>query len=121
MDYQSFRVIESQVCPGVSLKIRRVSFGRRIELLRQVSELAAKSEFLQAGGDEREKLEAGLLASQVNRIYLHWGLAGVEGLTIDGEPATPAKLIEEGPEALCGEALKAIKAEFGLSEEEEKN
>jgi hypothetical protein len=121
MDYQSVKVIESRVFPGVRLKIRRVSFGRRIELLKQVSELAAKVEYLRAGEDEREKLEAGLLAGQVDRIYLLWGLAEVEGLNIDGEPATPETLVDRGPEELCGEALRAIKAEFGLSEEEEKN
>ncbi|MGB9606373.1 MAG: hypothetical protein ACPL88_10915 [Bryobacteraceae bacterium] len=121
MEYQSHKIIESRSFPGVRLKIRRISFGRRIELMRRVSELAAKAEFLEAGGDPREKLGAKLLASEIDRIYLEWGLADVEGLAIDGEPATPEKLVASGPEAICGEALQAIKGELGLDEQEEKN
>ncbi len=121
MEYQSCRRIASKSHPGVSLTIRRMSFGRRIELMKQVRELAAKVEFLKAGNDPREKIEASLLACEIDRIYLAWGLVRVEGLELDGEPATPEGLIAAGPEALCGEALAAIKAEFGLNEEEQKN
>lgn len=120
-DYSSYRVVESKRFPGVRLKLRRVSFGRRIELLQQVGDLASRLEFLQAGDDPREKLEASLLRAKIDRMYLLWGLAGIEGLQIDGEDATPARLVEDGPEELCSEALQAIKREFGLSEEEEKN
>jgi hypothetical protein len=45
----------------------------------------------------------------------------VRGLRIDGEPATPASLIERGPEKLFQEALAAVKAECGLNEVEKKN
>ncbi len=120
-DYRSLRTVESRAFPGVRLKIRRMSFGRRLELLREVGHLAAKVEFLQASDDPREKLEAALLQGELDRAYLQWGLAGVEGLQIDGEDATPEKLVSDGPEQLCGEALEAIKKEFGLNEEEEKN
>lgn len=121
MDYRSSRVVHSKIYPGVSLTVRRLSFGRRIELLKQVTELAAKIEFLEAGRDPREKLEASLLAAELDRLYLTWGLEGVDGLEIDGVPATPELLVSMGPEELCGEALSAIKAEFGLNAEEEKN
>ncbi len=121
MDYQSYKVVHSKKYPGVSLKVRRISFGRRLELLRQVREAAAKAEYLGASEDPREKLEASLLACELDRLYLLWGLEGIEGLEVDGRPATPESLVEAGPEGLCGEALQAIKAEFGLSEDEEKN
>lgn len=121
MEYESTRTIESSVFPGVRLRIRRVSFGRRIELMKQVQDLMARIDFCEAGKDPREKLEASLLASELDRLYLLWGLEGVEGLEIDGAPATPEVLAERGPESLCGEALRAIKGELGLSEEEEKN
>ncbi|MEK7406856.1 MAG: hypothetical protein AAB225_17405 [Acidobacteriota bacterium] len=121
MKYQSVVAVEAKCCPGVSYTIRRVSFGRRIELIRQVRELAGKVEFLEAGSDPREKIEASLLASEIDRLYLLWGLVKVEGLDVDGEPATPESLAASGPEALCGEILAAIKAEFGLNEDERKN
>lgn len=120
-EYTSYRVVESKAFPGVRLRVRKVTFGRRIELLKKVSELASKVEFLRASDDPREQLEASLLQSELDRAYLLWGLASVEGIRIDGEEATPEKLVSQGPEELCGEALRAIKREFGLSEEEEKN
>jgi len=119
--YRSTKIVGSRRYPGVTLTIRRISFGRRIELLKQIRELTAKLEFLEAGQDPKEKLEASLLASELDRLYLLWGLERVDGLEIDGVSATPEALVESGPEDLCGEALRAIKAEFGLSEEEEKN
>ncbi len=121
MEYQSEVVLESKCAPGVRLTIARISLGRRIELTRRIWEMAAKAEVLEAGSDQREKLEAALLASEVNRIYLAWGLVKIEGLMLDGQPATPETLIAAGPEDLCREALAAIKAECGLSEEERKN
>lgn len=121
MEYLSHKVIEAESYPGVRLTIRKVSFGRRIELLQRVQELAARIECLEAGEDPRDKLQASLLACQLDRIYILWGLERVEGLLIDGEAATPERLVEAGPEELCREALRAIKAEFGLSAEEEKN
>jgi len=121
VDYQSYKIVESETQPGVKFRIRRISFGRRIELLKQIREKAAKVEFLDASQDPREKLEAVLLACELDKMYLLWGLEGIEGLEVDGAPATPESLANAGPEALCGEALRAIKAELGLSETEEKN
>ncbi|MGH9622868.1 MAG: hypothetical protein ACRD4G_00845 [Bryobacteraceae bacterium] len=57
----------------------------------------------------------------VERLYLEWGLAEIEGLAIDGTSATPALLIEKGPEPLTREILASIQAELGLSEDERKN
>jgi len=121
MDYQSERTVESTVVPGVRFTIARMSFGRRVELTRQIWELAGKVEFLQAGEDPRERLEAALLTSEVERAYVKWGLLRIEGLTIDGQAATPELTLERGPQALCREIVAAIKGECGLSEEERKN
>jgi len=54
-------------------------------------------------------------------VYLEWGLEEIEGLTIDGEQATPQALIEKGPMDLAREILGRIKRECGLSEGERKN
>jgi hypothetical protein len=61
------------------------------------------------------------LASEIDRVYLEWGLEAVEGLTVDGETATPALLIDRGPAELAAEILARIRSECGLSEDERKN
>ena len=42
-------------------------------------------------------------------------------MTIDGDPATPALLIEKGPELLAREIVVRVRAECHLSEDERKN
>jgi hypothetical protein len=121
MEYTSFLSLESKSQPGVSFTIRRMSFERRLELMRRIRELAQKIEFLEAGSDPKEKVESSILAVEIERLYVLWGLVKVEGLSLDGNPATPETLLAAGPEELCREALAAVKAECGLSEEERKN
>ncbi len=79
-----------------------------------------RDEFLRAG-DPADQLEAGLADLLVRRLYLEWGLAGIEGLHIDGEAATPETLIAAGPESLSEEIASSIQAELSLSDEERKN
>jgi len=107
--------------PGVRYEIRRISFGRRIELARCIREVGRKAEYLEAGTDVRDKLEATVLSAEIDRVYLDWGLVGVEGMEIDGEAATPQSLIDAGPVELAAEILNRIKAECGLTEDERKN
>lgn len=121
MDYKSFVTIDSRSTPGVAFTIRRMSFERRVELTRRIRELAQKVEFLEAGNNAQEKIESALLAAEVDRLYLAWGLVKVEGIELDGDPATPESLVAAGPEELCREILAAIKAECGLTEAERKN
>jgi hypothetical protein len=106
---------------GVRYEIRRVSFGGRIELARRIREIGRRAEYLEAGTDARDRLEATVLAAEIDRVYLEWGLASVEGLEIDGVVATAASLIEAGPVDLAEEILAKIKAECGLTEDERKN
>lgn len=120
-NYKSLRRVESRSIPGVWLTIRKVSFDRRIELARRIREVAGRGDYLAASKDPEEKVAAALLAAEVDRIYLEWGLANVEGLIVDGEPATPAQLLASGPEDLVREALSLVKAECGLTEQERKN
>jgi hypothetical protein len=120
-EYTSALWFDSAVHVGVRFRIARMSVARRIELARRLRELGRKLEFLAAGQDVREKLEAAVLEAEIERTYLEWGLEAVEGLRIDGEAATPAKLIEAGPADLAAEILARIQAECGLSEAERKN
>jgi hypothetical protein len=98
-----------------------MSFARRLELVRRVREFAQRIEFLEAGSEMGDRFESSLLGAEVDRLYLEWGLQTVDGLTIDGEPATPASLIERGPESLAREIVGRIRAECHLSEDERKN
>ena len=121
MEYASEERIESRALPGVWFTIARMSFERRIELTRQVWELAGRLEHLQAGVDARTKLEAALTSAEIDRVFVSWGLRRIEGLSIDGEPATPELVAGRGPEALCREVTAAIKAQCGLTPQESKN
>ena len=121
MDYTSYEVVDSKLAAGVTYTVAKMSFGRRVELTRRIRELAARREFLDAGDTPNDKMEAALLASEIDRIYLLWGLKEITGLELDGLPATPESLAASGPEDLFREALAAIKQQCGLSEDERKN
>jgi hypothetical protein len=120
-EYESCAWFDAESSEGVRYGIARLSFGRRIELARRIREIGRKMEYLEAGSDVREKLEATVLAAEIDRAYLEWGLTGVTGLAIDGVEATPQSLIERGPVELAKEILERIKAECGLTEDERKN
>lgn len=105
---------------GVCYATRRISLAQRIELTRQVRELTLRNEFLRAGGPS-DQLEAALGELLARRLYLEWGLAEVEGLIIDGVPATPSTLIEKGPEKLAEEVADRIIEGLNLSGDERKN
>jgi hypothetical protein len=119
--YESSVVVESSARQGVRLRIWRMSFGRRVELMRRVRELSRRVEFLEAGQDAGGRMDAGLLRAEIDRMFVLWGLDSIMGLEVDGETATPETLVERGPEELFREALAAVHRQTGLSEEERKN
>jgi len=119
--WESRKIVASEAMPGVALVIARMTFGRRLELMKRVRDLAARIEYFEAGRDEKNRMEASLLGAQMDNLYVVWGLEEVRGLSLDGVPATPESLVERGPEAVVHEALTAIKAECGLTETERKN
>ena len=119
--YESVVWFESSARPGVRCGILRVSFGRRIELARRIRDVGRKAEYLDAGGDVKDKLEAAVVAAEIDRAYLEWGWMGLDGLEIDGMTANPGMAIDAGPVELAAEVLARIKSECGLREEERKN
>lgn len=119
--YQSAVSIDSKAVPGVRFAIHRISFGRRMELSRRVREMSRRAEFLEASSELHEKIEANILAQEIDAMYLTWGLVSLDGFSIDGEPATPVHLLEKGPEDLAREIVGAIKEQCGLNEAERKN
>ena len=121
MTYESVRTVESQIARGVTFTLAKISFGRRVELMRRVRELARRMEFLEAGQAPGDKMDAALLQTEIDRLFLTWGLRAVSGLELDGSDATPELLAEAGPEDLFREAVAAVRAETGLTEAERKN
>src|SRR5579863_7356479 len=93
--YDSVVSMDSKAVAGVRFTIHRISFGRRMELSRRVREISRKAEFLEVSTELHEKIEANILAQEIDAMYVQWGLVSIDGLTIDGEPATAAQLLEK--------------------------
>lgn len=121
MQYDSTLTVRSEAIEGVSFTIVRMSFGRRIDLMRRVRELSSRIEYEQAGGRTEDKLQASVLRAEIDELYLRWGLTELSGLKLDGTEADVDSLISHGPEALCREIVSAIKRECALTEEARKN
>ena len=119
--WESKKTVRSQLRQEVEFTLYRMTFGRRLELMKKVRDLSARIEFFEAGREESNRMEASLLGGEMDRLFLEWGLEEVRGLEIDGSPATVAGLIDKGPEDLVHEALGMVKAECGLNEAERKN
>ncbi|MCL5746647.1 MAG: hypothetical protein M1541_22400, partial [Acidobacteria bacterium] len=92
MTYESVVRVQSRSAAGVEFTVRRMSFARRMELMRAVRGLAEKVEFLEAASGASEKMDAALIWGEIDRLYVRWGLVEVTGLEIDGAPATPESL-----------------------------
>jgi len=121
MTYESISVVESKIAEGVTFTIAKISFARRVELMKRIRDLAGRMEFLEAGQAPGEKMDAALLRAEIDRVYAVWGLRAISGLELDGAPATPELLAESGPEELFREAVAAVRAETGLTAAERKN
>ena len=121
MQYQSTVTIISSWAPSVSYCIERMSFGRRLNLTREVRGLLARQEFHAGGDSALDSVEAAALGMEIDHLYWNWGLISIDGLKIGDELATRESLIEHGPEPLVHEILSAIKRECGLNEAERKN
>jgi len=121
VNYESSVKVESKALPGVQLTVRRMSFSRRVELMRRIRELAQQAEFLEAGENPGEQMNGALLRAEIDRTYVAWGVESIAGLEVDGAPATPETLATAAPEALFREALEAVKAECGLTDGQVKN
>jgi hypothetical protein len=119
-DFESVQWRTSREMPQVRFAVREPSLQKRIDLTRQLHELTLRNEFL-ASGKEMEQLELALAELLVQKVLIEWGLAAIEGLYIDGKPATTSQLIEAGPERLVAEIAAAVRERCGLSEEERKN
>ncbi len=122
MNYDSCEMLESAVFPGVRVQLRRISFGRRLELARALrTTLERIDQALAAPPSDVRDAEAAALAAEADAACLRWAVEKIEGLEIDSQPATLDSLLARGPEQLVAEILARVRAEIGLSEAERKN
>ena len=97
-----------------------MSFKRRMELGNKIRELAKRWAFTSAGEGAEDRIEASILACEIEQLYIDWGLLDIYGLTVDGEPATAALVVQRGPDDLAHEIAAEIKLHCGLTEDERK-
>src|SRR5690242_19711892 len=98
MNYETELTVASKVYHEVTFTISRMSFGRRLDLVKRVRGLAQQLEFFRAGTDAQERVESVLLAAEIEKLYLEWGLIRVNGLDLNGAPASKDEVIACGPE-----------------------
>lgn len=127
MKFDSRIVKDSAVDPSVRFTLNKMTEGRRIAInlrladhRRKVMEMVAAAEAL-AQGDGREVLPAlrevaEYTDNHITPEWVRWGLHKIEGLEIDGAPATVETLIQSGPPALYREIAAEIRAAVVLTE-----
>src|SRR6202044_2341976 len=59
-----------------------------------------------------------LIVNDFSPIYARWGIKTIEGLEIDGQPATVDTLLSDGPEPLVNEVVNEIIRLTRMSAEE---
>lgn len=134
--YETTRKKDSEIFPGVSFYLRRMTEGRRIELRKKLGPTNAKiRELLKEQGrlleaslesqDQNRILELqdefdGLMLEVVNPTTLLWGVKQVEGLDVDGKILTLDEW-QDWPSALFQEILRAVNDEAELNGGETKN
>jgi len=132
--FSSKETYESVTCPGVKFTVRVLNDIQRARRDAKLLSVRARINELQDkwtatkdnGGSALDLLkindEAALLTqSELTPAYIRAGLISVEGLEIDGAPATVEALIESGPKALVAEVYDACLKASGLGAEETKN
>jgi hypothetical protein len=135
MNFQSRQKFESKVpgFEGVAFTLNRMTEGRRIKLRLALADATARLREtlveirrLKEQETPEPKRAAELLDTvtaivedEVTPAWVRWGLHAIEGLEIDGQPATVESLIESGPTALYAEIAAAVRREAGLSDEQQ--
>src|SRR6266852_5414626 len=84
MHYESVLKRRSESFPEISYTVRKISFGGRLELAKDIRELSRRMEFAAAGQEASDEMDASILAAEIERLYVRWGLVSLEGLAVDG-------------------------------------
>lgn len=134
--HETTRRFESQTCPGVSIILRKMTEGRRLELRAKLSEANRKSmdilreqeELTKVSEDKRNNLRLlelqdafdGLNLETINPTWIAWGVKHIEGLDVDGK-TLGIEDWKDWPSALFDEVVQAVKEESSLNGIERKN
>jgi len=147
--YRPTITFESQVFPGVSFTLRKMSEARRAEftlatsdmqsrLLALTRESSALLESLPQGAeviapDAAATIEdlhvkvTSLIAQELNPAYVRWGLKCIAGLDLEDDEGNSAALttaealIADGPPELFAEICGAVRSASSMTEAELKN
>ena len=134
--YDTSARFESELFPGVSVILRKMSEGRRIELRKLIGEPNSRIRNIlrEQATLEREPEETRdigkwmdlqdsfdeIMLTVINPAWVRWGVKQVEGLEVDGRSLGVEDMLD-WPSALFNEVLEAVKAEAELQGNERKN
>ena len=134
--HDTTRRIDSEIFPGVSVVLRKMTEGRRLELRKLISEPNRRiREILREQANiEKEPEESRdmsrwlelqdsfdqLMIEAINPSWISWGVKQIEGLEVDGR-SLGVDDWKEWPSALFDEVLTAVKGEAELNGMQRKN
>ena len=135
-NHDTTRRVPSETFPGVSVVLRKMTEGRRIELRklvaepnRRVREILREQGTIEVESEEKRDMPKwlelqdefdGIMLEKVNPAWITWGVKQVEGLQVDGR-SLGVDDWGEWPSALFNEVLAAVKDEAELNGVERKN
>lgn len=134
--HDTTRRVGSEIFSGVSVVLKKMTEGRRLELRKLISEPNRRlREILREQANiEKEPEETrdmskwlelqdesdGIIIESINPAWITWGVKQIEGLEVDGR-SLGVDDWKEWPSALFDEVLTAVKGEAELNGAERKN
>ena len=128
--HQTTRAFDSVVLPGVTVILKKMTEGRRIELRKLIGPFNKKIRDLLRGQAEIEQQPDetrdmakyldlqdeydGVMVCEINPAWIIWGVKQIEGLEVDGT-SLGVKEWENWPSAFFDEVLNAVKGEAELN------
>jgi len=103
MNYESWLERESQATPGVTFVLAKMSFGRRVELMRRLREIAQKVEFHEAGDASEEDHPRGVRHLADQDVTVADLVEFLDGPHDAGDPFDHARRGAEPPRRVSGE------------------
>lgn len=145
VNYKSLVEFDSKLFPGLHLKLRKMSAGRRADYRVKTADvyteirkrrepvdalLSKEKELDEDDKTGKEEIDREVRQLQLDtwnevivpKLYpslIRWGVAEVSGVEVDGEPVTIDNLLEKIPEDIVVEIGAAIDRIIGLSFEEQ--
>ncbi len=135
-NHETTRRFESETTPEVTLILRKMTEGRRIELRKIIADpnrrirdiLRSQSMIEQSPEEARDNLKwlelqdefDEIMITTLNPSWVKWGIKQIEGLVVDGK-SLGVEDWQDWPSVLFDEALTVVKAEAELNGAERKN